>query len=307
VRKLKIIQTLVFCFLILGLGGSVWGHDPKSGQFRGRIFDLNGYPLPSITVKMIFEDQVVAVTESTELGWFIFQGLPKGNFELEILDPRYRDYRQSFTGHEENLEIKLVPRELRSAQSMGVYAAAPRTTASANTLRDEEIARILVETPGDALRAIPGMVVAQHGGGGKSDQYLIRGFDADHGTDFMLLFDGIPVNLVSHAHGQGYADLSFMIPEALQKVEVYKGGYFSEYGNLGTAGTAQLRLRESLADSFVELEGGSFNSGRLLAGWSPKTTSVRGFVMLEEFKGDGPFGETEDLRGAKRTTPRVGW
>ncbi|MDJ0835574.1 MAG: TonB-dependent receptor [Acidobacteriota bacterium] len=286
---------LVLCALPF-LCGYSWSHDPESGQFRGRVFDVDGYPLPEIPVKMVFEGAVVAVTESTDLGWFIFQGLPKGAFDVVVDDYRYKEYKQTITGHVDLLEIRLKPREFVSEESIGVYAAAPRTSAGNNTLKDEELARVLVETPGDVLRAVPGMVVAQHGGGGKSDQYLIRGFDADHGTDFMLFFEGIPVNMVSHAHGQGYADLSFMIPETLQKVEVHKGGYFSEFGNLGTAGTAQMRLRESLDNSFVQLEGASFNSGRFLAGWSPEeTTRARGFVMVEHFMGDGPFDSPQDM------------
>src|SRR6202022_2794597 len=85
--------------------------------------------------------------------------------------------------------------------------------------------------PADVLRLIPGLIINQHQGGGKAEQYLIRGFDADHGTDLALFVDALPVNLRSHAHGQGYADLHFLIPETVRVAEVLKGPYFPEYGD----------------------------------------------------------------------------
>src|SRR6185436_5925002 len=85
--------------------------------------------------------------------------------------------------------------------------------------------------PADVLRLVPGLIINQHQGGGKAEQYLIRGFDADHGTDLAIFVDGVPVNLRSHAHGQGYADLHFLIPETVRVAEVLKGPYFPEYGD----------------------------------------------------------------------------
>jgi len=77
--------------------------------------------------------------------------------------------------------------------------------------------------PADVLRYVPGLILGQHQGGGKSEQYILRGFDADHGTDVALFVDGLPINLRSHAHGQGYADQHFVIPETLKQVDAYKG------------------------------------------------------------------------------------
>jgi len=99
--------------------------------------------------------------------------------------------------------------------------------------------------PADVLRLIPGLIIAQHQGGGKAEQYLIRGFDADHGTDLALFIDGLPVNLRSHAHGQGYADLHFLIPETVEVVDVLKGPYFPEYGDFDTAGVVNFRTKDS--------------------------------------------------------------
>src|SRR5438445_4630095 len=90
--------------------------------------------------------------------------------------------------------------------------------------------------PADLVRLAPGLFISQHQGGGKAEQYLLRGFDADHGTDVALFVDNLPVNLRSHAHGQGYADLHFLIPETVKAVEAFKGPYYVEYGDFATAG-----------------------------------------------------------------------
>src|SRR5207245_6432483 len=89
--------------------------------------------------------------------------------------------------------------------------------------------------PADVLRLVPGLVISQHQGGGKAEQYFLRGFDADHGTDVALFIDGLPVNLPRHAHGQGYADLHFMTPEIVQRLDGFKGPYFVQLGDLATA------------------------------------------------------------------------
>ena len=143
--------------------------------------------------------------------------------------------------------------------------------------------------PADVLRLIPGLVINQHQGGGKAEQYLIRGFDADHGTDLAIFVDGLPVNLRSHAHGQGYADLHFLIPETVKGVDVLKGPYFAEYGDFGTAGAVNFQTRDSVAENTVEIAGGSFNTQRYLALLSPTREALKTFVAVEAYRNDGPF------------------
>src|ERR1051325_11559868 len=123
--------------------------------------------------------------------------------------------------------------------------------------------------PADILRLVPGLIINQHQGGGKAEQYLIRGFDADHGTDLAIFVDGMPVNLRSHAHGQGYADLHFLIPEIVRAVDVLKGPYFAEYGDFATAGVVKFITRDFVEESTLEIGGGSFNTQRYLALLSP--------------------------------------
>src|SRR4030095_14153214 len=88
--------------------------------------------------------------------------------------------------------------------------------------------------PADLLRYVPGLILGQHQGGGKSEQYIVRGFDADHGSAGALFVDDLPVNLRSHAHGQGYADQHFVIPETLQQVGAFKGPYILEFREIAT-------------------------------------------------------------------------
>jgi outer membrane cobalamin receptor len=95
----------------------------------------------------------------------------------------------------------------------------------------------------EVLRFVPGLFIGQHAGGGKAEQIFLRGFDIDHGTDVNISVDGVPVNMVSHAHGQGYADLHFLIPELIGNVSFRKGPYYAEKGNMTTAGFVDFRTR----------------------------------------------------------------
>jgi outer membrane receptor protein involved in Fe transport len=143
--------------------------------------------------------------------------------------------------------------------------------------------------PADVLRLIPGLIINQHQGGGKAEQYLIRGFDADHGTDLGLFVDGVPVNLRSHAHGQGYADLHFLIPETVQAVDVLKGPYFPEYGDFNTAGVVKFITRDFVEENTLEIGGGSFNTQRYLALLSPTRDRLKTFIAIEGYRNDGAF------------------
>jgi outer membrane receptor protein involved in Fe transport len=143
--------------------------------------------------------------------------------------------------------------------------------------------------PADILRLVPGLIINQHQGGGKAEQYIIRGFDADHGTDLALFVDGVPVNLRSHAHGQGYADLHFLIPETVRAVDVLKGPYFAEYGDFGTAGVVKFTTLDFVEENTLEIGGGSFNTQRYLALLSPTRDRVKTLVATELYRNDGAF------------------
>jgi outer membrane receptor protein involved in Fe transport len=143
--------------------------------------------------------------------------------------------------------------------------------------------------PADVLRLVPGLVISQHQGGGKAEQYFLRGFDADHGTDVALFIDGLPVNFRSHAHGQGYADLHFLIPETVQRLDGFKGPYFVEYGDFATAGAFNFVLRDTVDENYTEAAGGSFGTQRYLTLLSPTRDALKTLVAIEYYRSDGPF------------------
>ena len=123
--------------------------------------------------------------------------------------------------------------------------------------------------PGDVVEAVPGLFAVQHAGGGKANQYYMRGFDADHGTDVAFFTDGIPVNMPSHGHGQGFADLHFVIPELIVGLEGYKGMSFAAFGDFATAGAVNLRFAEKFEESYAQLSGGQYGILRGLVVESP--------------------------------------
>ena len=119
---------------------------------------------------------------------------------------------------------------------------------------------------GPVLEAAPGLIVTQHSGEGKANQYFLRGFALDHGTDFAVNVDGMPVNLPSHAHAQGYADLNFLMPELVDHIHYRKGPYYADQGDFSAAGAAHLHLRRSLPAGLAQLSVGSYGYRRGLFG-----------------------------------------
>src|SRR5256885_2267189 len=144
------------------------------------------------------------------------------------------------------------------SSSSTVAARGPTSAASSSTIRNLDFDLRPKTSPNDILRVVPGLLAVQHQGGGKADQLFLRGFDADHGTDVGVSFDGIPVNLPSHAHGQGFADLHWLIPEAVERIDVTKGPYDVRYGDFATAGAVNLVSRDNFDSSSVQYTLGAF-------------------------------------------------
>lgn len=175
-----------------------------------------------------------------------------------------------------------------------VTARKPLTAASEATVRDRDLKLRPVKRPADILTVTPGLFVVQHAGGGKANQYFLRGFDADHGTDVAISVDGIPINLVSHGHGQGYTDLNWLIPELVDRVEVHKGTYYGFLGDFATAGGINLVTRNNLKESRGWISGGMFSTLRVgsmagadIDGWRP-------LLAIDAYYTDGPFIRREN-------------
>ena len=147
---------------------------------------------------------------------------------------------------------------------------------------------------GDMLEAVPGLFTAEHAGGVKAEQYFLRGFDADHGTDVAFFVDGVPVNMPSHAHGQGFSDMHFVIPEMVVAIDGYKGPYFAQFGDFATAGAVGLRLAETLPESFARGEVGQYGVRRAVVAESPQLGDAWHAILAAEVaEQDGPFVHPE--------------
>lgn len=165
----------------------------------------------------------------------------------------------------------------------------PVTAATEATLQARDFELRPHSTTQEILNNLPGLLAGQHAGGGKAMQYFLRGFDNDHGTDIALFVDGVPVNMVSHAHGQGYADLNFLIPEVVDHVDFYKGPYFAEWGNLANSGAVNFITKERAAEHSLQALGGFFNTMRYTGVLSPKLGPVQTLLAGEAYFNDGPF------------------
>jgi hypothetical protein len=151
--------------------------------------------------------------------------------------------------------------------------------------------------PGDILEAVPGLFAVQHSGGGKANQYFLRGFDADHGTDVAFAVDGVPINMVSHGHGQGFTDFHFLIPELVTSLDGFKGPFYASQGDFATAGAVNLHLPETFEESFAQYSIGQYGIMRALVVESPDLgDDWRAVVAGELYKDDGPFLNPEQLK-----------
>ena len=178
-----------------------------------------------------------------------------------------------------------------------VVTAPPPVAASSELLIPGKDFELLPRgRPADVLRLVPGLITSQHQGGGKSEQYMLRGFDADHGTDVALFVDGMPVNLRTHAHGQGYADLHFLIPETIKQVDAFKGPYYVEFGDFATAGAIDFITLDTVPENLVEAAGGSFGTQRYLTLLSPTRDRVKTLFAFEAYTSDGPFDRPQDYK-----------
>jgi outer membrane receptor protein involved in Fe transport len=151
--------------------------------------------------------------------------------------------------------------------------------------------------PGEVLEFVPGLIVTQHSGDGKANQYFLRGFNLDHGTDFATSVDGMPVNMPSHGHGQGYSDLNFLIPELVDRIEYRKGPYFARNGDFAAAGSADIAYRQTLDEGFAALTLGQRQFQRFVAAASAVLGGgARLLGALEVQHNDGPWTLPERLR-----------
>lgn len=188
------------------------------------------------------------------------------------------------------------PPPLHVVEEVTVTAEQPADSASADVVPAEQLQRKPMQRPADVLEAVPGLVISQHSGEGKANQYYLRGFNLDHGTDLAIEVAGTPVNMPTHGHGQGYADLNFLIPELIREVAYHKGPYFADAGDFASAGQVGIRYTSSLDRPLVVLQAGQFGYQRVLAAASRPLSGGTLLGAFESVRNDGPWEHPDALR-----------
>ena len=193
-----------------------------------------------------------------------------------------------------------VPPQVNVGVTSGSATAGPAymqpTAASAMTISGADVNAQPFARPGEALEVVPGLIVTQHSGEGKANQYFLRGFNLDHGTDLSIKVDGMPVNMPTHGHGQGYADINFMIPELIRSVNVRKGPYFADVGDFGSAGAVEIDYINRLPKNILEATNGAFGYHRALAAGSTAVGAGTLLAAVEGVKYDRPWDVPDNVR-----------
>jgi outer membrane cobalamin receptor len=257
------------------------------GTLQGDIADEHDEPLPGAS---IFITELGKGTTTNIYGKFKMTSLHEGTYQVKV----------SFIGYETRTSVIMIENNLTSTLNIKLNTGGVQladivvtgvTDRPINTLSQVDIKLRPVNTSQDILRMVPGLFIAQHAGGGKAEQIFLRGFDCDHGTDINIEVDGLPVNMISHAHGQGYADLHFLIPELVNTVDFDKGPYFASKGDLNTAGYVSFQTKNKLDRNFEKLEGGSFGAARAVTGVNLpfKSERTNAYIASEFSRTDGFF------------------
>ncbi|MFH6942636.1 TonB-dependent receptor [Flavobacterium sp. FlaQc-50] len=253
---------------------------------NGKITDLFGNPIENAYV---FNTTTESHSHTNELGVFSIEKTAIGNV-LKISALGYKKNSYTVTN-----EAILVALEEDSFQLSEVVIQ-PKLSAM-NVISKIDLETTPVNSSQEILRKVPGLFIGQHAGGGKAEQLFLRGFDIDHGTDIAISVDGMPVNMVSHAHGQGYADLHFVIPETVDKIDFGKGTYYANKGDFDTAGYVDFKTKDKLDNSAIGLEIGQFNTFRTVGLFDllGKQKRQSAYIATEYILTDGPFDSPQNF------------
>ena len=268
---------------------------PAGSELSGTVVDASGAVVPGAAVHVRSADgRVQKTTQSDKNGAFLLTGLPTGDYRLlvSVLGFQAKEMPVSITTTEVSLRVALAVGGVstsidvrgREDDLVGIADSATQGTVGAAELQARPMLRA-----GEVLETVPGLIVTQHAGGGKANQYFLRGFNLDHGTDFAIFLDGMPLNLPSHAHGEGYADMNTVIPEFVKRLNFEKGPYYADVGNYGSAGSAHLEFYKTLPHNFFQVEGGMYGFGRAVFGTSQKLGSGHLLYGGEVYHDDGPW------------------
>jgi len=270
--------------LVLSLSSYV-GLDAQS--FLGRLLDAQGAP---VSYALIHDMHSGDHAHSDDQGLFTLDHVQLGD-SLAVTHLTFKP-----TIYVVKVLGKIVPIRLVASDISLDAITISNTRTSAEILSELDIDIKPVSSSQEILTKVPGLFIGQHAGGGKAEQIFLRGFDIDHGTDITITADGMPVNMVSHAHGKGYADLHFLIPETIEKIDFGLGPYHADKGNFNTAGYVDFTTKKRVATNLVKLEAGQFNTQRALSILKLVDSDRHGaYVAGEYLLSDGPFESPQNF------------
>ncbi len=257
---------------------------------KGTVVDaISKQPLSAVSINIDNNNTGKALTD--DQGNFILKTTSQTN-NINASHIGYTSINVVNTSN--TVKIEMQP----DAVSLAAVQLQANGVAKFNALAKIDLALNPVKNTQELLRLVPGLFIAQHAGGGKAEQIFLRGFDVDHGTDVQVTVDGMPVNMVSHAHGQGYADAHFIIPETINNIDFGAGPYYAEHGNLNTAGYVAFSTFNNIAKSRVQVEAGRFNSYRTLAMidlFKKNKEKQSAYIASEFFYSNGPTENKQHL------------
>jgi hypothetical protein len=277
------------------------------GIITGTVTDQTGAVLPGVTVDIMpsgAQNFIETVTDG--MGAYRFENVPAGQAEVTFRLINFSAVRQVVTvtqggtvtanarmlvstSADITITAPLTFRNLAEIENPAENLVGVASAGSEGAITAEQLAVRPVNRATEILETVPGMVISQHSGEGKANQYYLRGFNLDHGFDFAQTVIGIPVNMPTHAHAQGYADSNFLIPELVSGVQFRKGPYYAENGDFSSAGSANINYFNVLERPIASVTGGSFGYGRFLGAASPRIGSGNLLGAFEWERDNGPW------------------
>ncbi len=285
----------------------------QSASVAGLARDDNGAALSGVSVEFRGAGGSLDAAVTDASGGYHFEALPPGRYQLVFTLINFATTRRDLNVPASGaIRLDVI---LHYAVNADVAVTAKRTfanladvanpaenlvgvaqSASQGAITAKQLSERPLMRDGEVLETVPGVVVTQHSGEGKANQYFLRGFNLDHGTDFATLVAGMPVNMPTHAHGQGYSDLNFLIPELVTGVQFSKGPYYAEQGDFGTAGSSNINYANVLDRPIVHVEAGVQGYARALVAASPSAGAGHLVTALELAHNDGPWVHPDDYQ-----------
>src|SRR5687767_14949832 len=301
----RILTTAIAFLLLLLMQTTAWAQ--ATGSISGTVEDETGGVLPGVTVSVTIPGAPkTSETVTDPSGAYRFDNVPTGPVELTFRLINFSSGRRTVTvtaGSTVTANAKMVVavsadivitatrtfRNLAEIENPAENLVGIASAGSEGAITSAQLAVRPVNRATEVLETVPGMIISQHSGEGKANQYYLRGFNLDHGFDFSQTIAGVPVNMPTHAHAQGYADANFLIPELVSGVQFRKGPYYAENGDFSSAGSANINYFNVLERPIVTITGGSFDYRRFLGAASPRVGAGNLLGAFEWERDNGPW------------------